>query len=233
MISPYDWQEGIGHRGQYVESRLSGGSPVLAISIEEGIVLLTYRKQARKLFEIYDELAMGALGQQSDVEALRQAAVDFAHQEGFNRSEKDVTIHRVVNALSGPIKRAFADFSMVPVVARAIFAQVGPTPTRDAYAMLDFDGDFHSRTGYGYVAPSQSASDLLDIRLGELDRSKLTSDQAVAALKELWSEAYQTEEVASTEEITEGLGVEVFLLQRSPKSENRFRYLTDYQDSAV
>ncbi|HRK23019.1 MAG TPA: hypothetical protein PLX06_14470, partial [Fimbriimonadaceae bacterium] len=83
MISPYDWQEGIGHRGQYVESRLAGGSPVLAVSIEEGIVLLTFRKQARKLFEIYDELAMGALGQQSDVEAMRQAAVDFAHQEGF------------------------------------------------------------------------------------------------------------------------------------------------------
>lgn len=206
---------------------------MLAVSIEEGIVLLTFRKQARKLFEIYDELAMGALGQQSDVEAMRQAAVDFAHQEGFNRSEKDVTIHRVVNALSGPIKKAFADFSMVPVVARAIFAQVGTTPARDAYAMLDFDGDFHARTGFGFVAPSETASALIDRRLEELDRSALTSEQAITALKELWSESFQTEEVASTEEITAGLGVEVIVLQRQPKGENRFRYLTDFPESLV
>lgn len=230
MVSPYDWQEGIGHRGQYVESRLAGGSPVLAVSIEEGIVFLTYRKQARKLFEIYDELVMGALGQQSDVETMRQAAVDFAHQEGYNRSERDVTIQRVVNALSGPIKRAFADFSMVPVVARAIFAQIGATPARDAYTMLEFDGDFHVRSGFGYVAPSRESVEVLERRMLELDRAKLTRDQATAVLKDIWADSFRTEEVASPEEITEGLGLEVAILLRNPKGESRFRYMTEYID---
>ena len=230
MLSPYDWQEGIGHRSQYVESRLAGGSPVVAASFEDAIVFLTYRKQARKLFEVYDELMMGAIGQQSDVDALRQAAVDFAHQEGFNRSEKDVTIQRVVTALSAPIKKAFADFSMVPVVARAIFAQVGPTPSQDAFVMLDFDGDFHTRHGYGYVAPSFESAEILEARLAELARDKMKLDKGIGALKDIWSAGFKTEEVASPEEVTAGLSVEISQLVRSPRGENRFRYETEYSE---
>ena len=230
MLSPYDWQEGIGHRSQYVESRLAGGSPVVAASFDEAIVFLTYRKQARKLFEVYDELIMGAIGQQSDVESMRQAAVDFAHQEGFNRSERDVTIQRVVNALSTPIKRAFADFQMVPVVARALFAQICPTPKEDHFMMLDFDGDFHARHGYGYVAPSIESAEILERRLGELKREKMTLDKGIAALKEIWHAGYRTEEVASPEEVTQDLNVEIARLVRNPRGENRFQYETDYME---
>ena len=230
MLSPYDWQEGIGHRSQYVESRLAGGTPVIAVSLEEGILFLTYRKQARKIFEIYDELAMGAIGQQSDIESLRQAAVDFAHQEGFNRSERDVTIQRVVNALSAPIKRAFADFQMVPVVARALFAQVDHDRAQDVFTMLDFDGDFHIRHGCGYVAPSFESAEILDARLKALKREKLTIEKATEALKEIWKTAYLTEEMASTDEVMAGLCLETALLERRPKGENRFQYQTEYTE---
>jgi proteasome alpha subunit len=207
---------------------LVGGSPVVAASFKDGIVLLTYRKQARKLFEVYDELAMGAIGQQSDVDMLRQAAIDFAHQEGFNRSERDVTLQRVVNALSSPIKKAFADFQMVPVVARAIFAQVGATPSQDGYAMLDYDGDFHVRHQFGYVAPSVESAQILEAKLFELNREKLTTEKSIEALKEIWRAGLVTEEVSSVAETTEGLSVEVAILDRSPKGENRFRYETEY-----
>ncbi len=225
MLSPYDWQEGIGHRAQYVESRLAGGSPVVAASFDDGIVMLAFRKSARKLFEVYDELAVGAIGQQSDVETLRQAAVDFAHQEGFNRSERDVTIQRVVNALSGPIKKAFADFQMVPVVARAIFVQVGATPGLDGYAMLDYDGDFHVRHQYGYVAPSPEAAAILDQQLSELKRDGLKMDQAVERLKAIWQAGFQAEGAAAEGET---LSLEVAFLERKPKGEMRFRYETEY-----
>src|SRR2546423_11440604 len=123
MLTPYDWQEGIGHRAQYVENKLEQGSPVLALSIKEGILLVTYRRNARKIFEIYDRLAFAAVGQQSDIESLRVAAVDFAHQEGFNRSEQDVTIQRVVTALSGAGEKTFCEFSNSPVVVGARFAE--------------------------------------------------------------------------------------------------------------
>jgi proteasome alpha subunit len=216
MLSPYDWQEGIGHRAQYVESRLAGGSPVVAASFEEGIVMVAYRKSARKLFEVYDELAMGAIGQQSDVESLRQAGVDFAHQEGFSRSERDVTIHRVVNALSGPIKRAFADFSMVPVVARAIFAQIGQTPAQDGYAMLD------------YVAPSAESAEVIDRQLSVLKREKVKIPAAIEQLKAIWKEGFKVEMPDLPPEQLEALSQEVAILERRPTGEVRFRYETDY-----
>lgn len=230
MLSPYDWQEGIGHRAQYVESRLAGGSPVLAASFDDGILFLTYRKQARKLFEIYDELVMGAIGQQSDVDALRQAAVDFAHQEGFNRSERDVTIQRVVTAVSAPIKKAFADFSMVPVVARALFAQISPTPAQDAFTMLDFDGDFHARHGCGYVAPNLESAEIIEERLCQFNREGQTSESGMEALKEIWSASHKTEELSSVEEVTRDLSLETALLVRNPRGEDRFRYRTEYSE---
>lgn len=230
MLSPYDWQEGIGHRAQYVESRLAGGLPVVAASFEDGIAMLTYRRSARKLFEVYDEIAMGAIGQQSDVDAMRQAAVDFAHQEGFNRSERDVTIQRVVNALSGPIKRAFADFQMVPVVARAIFVTVGPTCAQDAYAMLDFDGDFHLRHFCGYVAPTNESAQLLDERLRDLKRDGLTVETGVEKLKEIWNAAFELDAGNQEEEAISGLSLELALLDRNPSGEMRFRYRTEYEE---
>jgi hypothetical protein len=37
----------------------------------------------------------GVRGQQADVEAMRVTAIEFAHQEGYARSESDATIGRV------------------------------------------------------------------------------------------------------------------------------------------
>ena len=109
MFTPYDWQEGIGNRASYIEGKLAHGLPAVAVSLEEGILVFTHRRQARKIYEVYDRLVFAAVGQQSDIEGLRVAAVEFTHQEGYNRSEQDVTIQRVAAALSASLKRAFAE----------------------------------------------------------------------------------------------------------------------------
>ena len=102
MFTPYDWQEGIGNRAQYIEGKLAQGSPVLAVSLEAGILVITYRRQVRKIFEIYDRIIYAGIGQQSDVEAIRMAALEFASKEAFNRSDEDVNGQRVATALSAP-----------------------------------------------------------------------------------------------------------------------------------
>lgn len=217
MLTPYDWQEGIGHRAQYVETRLAQGSPVLAVSVEEGILILTYRRNARKIFEIYDRLAFGGIGQQSDIEALRVAAIDFAHQEGFNRSEQDVTISRVVTALSGPVKKAFADFSSAPFVARILFAEVAPRPEDDTYSVLDFDGDFATRKRFAWVSPSEEQGQELDRRLGESFPEPLSLKKSEKLLREIWQ--------STREEGSDDLTLEQALLERSDARENRFRLI--------
>src|SRR2546423_2199367 len=224
MLTPYDWQEGIGHRAQYVENKLEQGSPVLALSIKEGILLVTYRRNARKIFEIYDRLAFAAVGQQSDIESLRVAAVDFAHQEGFNRSEQDVTIQRVVTALSGPVKKAFGDFSTSPFVVRALFAEVSSNAETDTYMVLDFDGDFSTRKRYAFVATTPIAAQEIETKLSELAGDKLDLKKAEKELKEIWS-GLQPER-GEGDDRGEVI-LESALLERSESRENRFRVLDE------
>ncbi|MEJ5171470.1 MAG: hypothetical protein WHU10_10820, partial [Fimbriimonadales bacterium] len=69
MVTPFDWQESIGHRVEYVENKLAQGLPLVAASLKDGVGIVAWRRNARKVFEIYDRLAMAAIGQQSDVEA--------------------------------------------------------------------------------------------------------------------------------------------------------------------
>ncbi len=225
MITPYDWQEGMGHRSSYVESRLRSGTPVVMVSLEAGILAFTVRRHARKIYEIYDRLMFGAIGQQSDVEQIRVSAIDFAHQEGYQRSEDDVTIQRVINALSQPLKRAFSDFNTSPFVIQGLFAEVADRREDDTYYLLDFDGDFSVLNQKGYLAADPDTGERLHAELGKLDLGALSPKEAIAALKGIWATALDPDEKKSFDKLTENLTLETALLDRKPLGEQRFRLL--------
>ena len=181
-MSPFDWQEGIGHRAQYVESRLAAGVPVVAFSHAEGILIGTYRSQARKVYEIYDRLAYAGIGLQSDIEAVRVAAVDFAHQEGYQRSQDDVTIQRVISVLSAPVKRAFSDFQMSPLVIKCLFAEVEDTVEKDRYYTIDYDGDYAVCRNCSVIAGTDEARDKLSDLLDRKAMAKSTPEKAATLM---------------------------------------------------
>ncbi len=105
MYSPYDFNQSIAHRAEYVEERLKAGSPVVGLSYEQGVLLFTVKRTQRKVFEIYDQIMYSAIGNQADVEAVRLASIDFCHQEGFARSPDDVSVQRLVGfAISPPLE---------------------------------------------------------------------------------------------------------------------------------
>ena len=81
MLTPYDFQENLQQRAQYIRNRLRAGSPVIGISYDNGVLLLALKRRGRKVYEVYDRLMFSAIGNQADVENLRLAAIDFAHQE--------------------------------------------------------------------------------------------------------------------------------------------------------
>lgn len=222
MLTPYDWQEGIGNRAQYIEGKLAQGSPVLAVSLPDGVLILTYRRQARKIYEIYDRLVFSGIGQQSDVEALRNAALEFASREGFQRSEEDVTIQRVVNAMSVPLKRAFGDFASAPWVARSLFAEVGERPEDDVYYVLDYDGDYAVSRGRAAVAGTLDEGESLDRALANVEAGTL--NETIERLIPVWNQAVDPEGTDGAS-ATEGLSLEVALMDRRPGRENRFRLL--------
>ena len=147
---PYRWLEAITNRREYIEDQLSPGLPVVALSADPGILLLTVKTSTPKLFEIYDHLALGSVGHPADIEKVRQTAIDAAHLEGFARSPKDVTARRLVSYnLSPALKSAFEQIFSAPLLFRGVLAELGSTPADDVLWLFDYDGSFVSQSSSG------------------------------------------------------------------------------------
>lgn len=145
---PYRWLEAITNRREYIEDQLSPGLPVVALSADPGILLLTIKTSTPKLFEIYDHLALGSVGHPADIERVRQTAIDAAHLEGFARSPSDVTARRLVSYNLAPaLKAAFEQIFAAPLLFRGILCDVGEKPGDDSLWRVDYDGSFAAQSG--------------------------------------------------------------------------------------
>lgn len=145
---PYRWLEAITNRREYIEDQLSPGLPVVALSADPGILLLTIKTSTPKLFEIYDHLALGSLGHPADIEKVRQTVIDAAHVDGFTRSPGDVSARRLVSYNLAPaLKAAFEQILAAPLLFRGILAEIGATLADDALWRVDYDGSFSAQSG--------------------------------------------------------------------------------------
>src|SRR6201987_6109469 len=131
---PYRWVEAISNRREYIENELASGSPTVGLSFKEGILLLTFGRDRRKIFEIYDRIAMGGIGHPGDIERLRMLAIELASTEGFTRSAADVSLRRMVNySFSPTLKQAFEQIYGAPYLARLLFAELGDDADLDLF----------------------------------------------------------------------------------------------------
>lgn len=225
MLTPFDWQEGVGHRAQYVEGRLKAGVPVAAVSIPDGVLIATFRQQSRKVFELYDRIAFSAMGVQGDIEAVRIAAIDFCHSEGFRRSEEDVTVRRLVSAISDPVKQSFANFRAAPMVVKALFTELGETQDADSFYVLDYDGDFARQRGKAWLAGSSEGFDVMKEALADVDPGGNQAD-ACAALREAVLKGMDPDGSKAAEGELPELSFEAVLLDRASPRERKFRFVT-------
>jgi proteasome alpha subunit len=247
--SPYDWNESIQQRNEYIEDRLKEGSPVVAVTYDAGILLLSIRQTQRKVYEIYDRLMMSAIGNHSDIEQIRMATIDAAHTEGFQRSVDDVTVNRLVSfRISPAIKKIYSDPFAQPVVFRGIFAELGKTPDRDSLLILSYDGEFSNEPGIAVVAGSAYAEDRMRQHLKtERETGLPTLEAALRAAVYAWGigkKHLQSEDRSDAdysgddekakdissfvgEQLGKGMVIEAGVLERNVARESRFRLLTD------
>ncbi len=142
---PYRWVEAIATRRDYIEMQLASGSPVVAVGYAGGILLFTVGQQ--KLFEIYDRIALGAIGHPGDIERLRMTAIELASTEGFTRSAGDVSLRRLAYySLSPVMKNAFEQIYGAPFLARLLFVEIGATPSDDLFLEVEYDGAINLRS---------------------------------------------------------------------------------------
>lgn len=225
MLTPYDWQEGIGHRAQYIEGRLQSGVPVAAAAIPAGVLIASYRHRSPKVYEIYDRIAMSGMGIQGDIEAVRTASIDFCHREGFQRSEEDVNVRRLVSAMSEPVKNAFGNFRAAPIVFKGLFAEVGEELGKDAIYVLDYDGDFGLRRDVAWLSGTEAGYELLKGELTSQDWKNMNIDDACAVLRESVLKAMDPDGSRSAEGELPELSFEAVLLDRKSSRERRFRFV--------
>jgi len=251
--SPYDWNESIQQRNEFIEDRLKDGSPVVALTYDGGLLMLSVRQTQRKVYEVYDKLMFSAIGSHSDVEQLRVAAIDVAHAEGFQRSPDDVSVQRMVGfRISPAIKKVYSDPFAQPIVFKGIFAELGKTQDRDQLVVLSYDGEFSTSPSVAVVAGTAYAEDRMKEHLKSEAQNGTPSLQAALqyavsawgiGMKHLEAEDRDdadystdgegTQEVESF--IKEHLGkewhVEAGVLERNTNKESRFRMLSDAEMS--
>ncbi|MDQ6625835.1 MAG: proteasome subunit alpha [Verrucomicrobiota bacterium] len=166
---PYRWVEAVANRREYIETQLAPGSPIAAVSFRDGIVLVTLGRTRQKLFEIYDRIAMGAIGHPGDIERLRMAAIELASTEGFTRSAADVSLRRLAYySLSPVLKTAFEQVYGAPFLARLLFAEIGKTADDDLFLRVEYDGAILTNSGdatkqkFGALSGTRLSTELIE-----------------------------------------------------------------------
>ena len=184
---PYRWVEAVANRREYIETQLASGSPIAAVGYRDGIVLVTLGRTRQKLFEIYDRIAMGAIGHPGDIERLRMAAIELASTEGFTRSAADVSLRRLAYySLSPVLKTAFEQVYGAPYLARMLFAEIGERPEEDLFLRVEYDGAIatsggtfgETRQHFGVLSGTRASTELMESFLNREQKS------AAATLKD-------------------------------------------------
>ena len=185
---PYRWLEAIGNRREYVHEQLKGGSPVFAVSLPDGILLLGMGGGQSKVFELFDRHALAGLGHPADIEKVRQAAIDAAHLEAFTRAAEDVSLRRLIGfGLSPQLKTQFDQIFTAPFLVELLLAELGAEPGQDLLFRLHFDGAFQVQSGGAAMAASQpEAESAGQSWLNEALRGKTSRTEIVDLLLQAW-----------------------------------------------
>jgi proteasome alpha subunit len=246
---PYRWVEAIANRAEYIETQIAPGSPIVALGYRDGILFLTLGKTRQKLFEIYDRIAMGAIGHPGDIERLRMAAIELASTEGFTRSAADVSLRRLAHySLSPVLKTAFEQVYGAPYLARLLFAEIGAKPENDLFLRLDYDGAIATNSGtfaqtrqdFGAVSGTRQSTELMEKYLAAEHSAGATFERAIKLGLEAWTVGHlalgdagvkelPTREKILTErkERLRAAGIEAAILERADKTAIRYRALTE------
>ena len=252
---PYRWVEAIANRAEYIETQLAAGSPIVALGYRDGILFLTLGKTRQKLFEIYDRIAMGAIGHPGDIERLRMAAIELASTEGFTRSAADVSLRRLAHySLSPVLKTAFEQVYGAPYLARLLFAEVGAKQENDLFLRLDYDGAIATNSGsfaqtrqdFGVLSGTRQSSDLMENYLAAEHSPGATFERAIKLGLDAWTVGHLALGDAGVKELPardkilgerkerlRASGIEAAVLDRDDKTAIRYRALTETEIRAA
>ncbi|MDH5764089.1 MAG: proteasome subunit alpha [Nitrospinota bacterium] len=185
---PFRWMEAISTRHSYVQEKLKKGQPVLSVPYKDGALVMGFTSQPGKIFEIYDRIALGSLGHPADVERLRMTLLDMAHVEGFNRSDKDVTIARLLQfGIAPAMKQNFEEVMRAPYLVKLLFAEID-FDNRPLFFRLNYDGHWEMFRKGVVISGDDKETDWIQKQIEKTDFASLPLDKALKEACRLWEE---------------------------------------------
>jgi proteasome alpha subunit len=244
---PYRWVEAVANRREYIETQLAAGSPIIALAYSDGILFLTVGRAGQKIFEIYDRIAMGAIGHPGDIERLRMAAIELASTEGFTRSAADVSLRRLAHySLSPAMKTAFEQIYGAPYLARLLFAEVGASPDEDLFLRVEYDGAIatngasasQARHYFSVLSPTRLSAESTESFLGKEHSPNANLAESINLALNAWSvgrmvtgEKQELPDRAAIAKFRDDQlaekGIDAAVLERESKTAIRYRTLTE------
>ncbi len=196
---PFRFVEAIANRREYIETQIASGSPIVALNYGGGVLLCTLGRERQKIFEVYDRIAMGAIGHPGDIERLRMTAIELASTEGFTRSAGDVSLRRMANySISPALKAAFEQIYGAPYLARVLFVELGAEASQNTFLRVDYDGSIQtngtpftkSRTEFAVLGGTRASAELMERFLKEKHHGGATLKDALDVALDAWTVGY-------------------------------------------
>ena len=193
---PFRFVEAIANRREYIESQIATGSPVVALNYAGGILLVTLGRERQKIFEVYDRIALAAIGHPGDIERLRMTAIELASTEGFTRSAGDVSLRRMANySISPALKQAFEQVYGAPYLVRMLFVELGAESAQNTFLRIDYDGGIQTngtpfskvRQEYAALSGTRPSAEAMERYLAREHRPGVSLEEALNLAVNAWT----------------------------------------------
>ena len=251
---PYRWIEAIQDRRDYIEDELRLGSPVVGITYDEGMMLLTISKGQRKIFEVHDRIALSAIGHPADIERLRMLVTDTASVQGFQNATEDINLHRLTNYTLAPaFKQAFESIAGEAYIIKMLLAELGSISGKSQFTGINFDGIVRTDPSFAVIGGTETIETGMRkyLTAAKTDTAKTDTDRDLtdafrlaletwAIGKELSSREPEETEAEETQMDTTQIyevidtareegDIEVGVLESAQHGTNKFRLLTSQE----
>ena len=206
-------------RSELARKGIARGRSVVVLTCREGVLFVAENRSnaLRKVSEIYDQLGFAGVGRYNEFENLRMAGIRYADVRGYSYDRRDVSGRALANAYAQILGASFVE-QQKPFEVELCVAEVGPTPDRDQFYRITYDGSISDEPRFvvmgGTTEPVSAAL-----------RSSYEADLPLRDALRIALEALRGQN--GSEERTLGEeALEVAILDRSRRPRRAFRRLT-------
>ena len=136
-------------RAEYAQKGIARGRSLVATTYDQGIVIVADNpsRSLHKISEIYDRIALAAVGRYNEFESLRVAGVRLADMRGYAYDRRDVTGRALANAYAQTLGSIFIE-AQKPYEVEIVVAELGRTAAEDQIYRLTYDGSVSDEQGF-------------------------------------------------------------------------------------